>query len=95
MLGASCLTGQYWFGSLWFYKHPEQAPDVDSCTAGVQLEAGVGGAQWVDATHVLVGLDTGEGQNIRHVFNKYQLTSVLTVKMKSLVKNLMSETCLH
>ncbi|GFS12382.1 methylosome protein 50-like [Elysia marginata] len=59
LLGASCLTGQYWFGSLWFYQHPEQAPDVDSCTAGVQLEAGVGGAQWVDTTHVLVGLDTG------------------------------------
>ncbi|GFO03484.1 methylosome protein 50 [Plakobranchus ocellatus] len=59
LLGASCLTGQYWFGSLWFYKNPEHAPDVDSCTAGVQLEAGVGGARWVDTTHVLVGLDTG------------------------------------
>lgn len=59
LLGASCLTGQYWFGSLWFYQQPEQAPDVESCTAGVQLEAGVGSAQWVDTTHVLVGLDTG------------------------------------
>ncbi|KAH9524098.1 Methylosome protein 50 [Bulinus truncatus] len=38
---------------------PESAPDVDRCTAGVQLEAGVGDAKWVDNTRVLVGLDTG------------------------------------
>ncbi|XP_012938902.1 methylosome protein 50 [Aplysia californica] len=59
LLGASCLTGRYWLGSLWFYQNPRAAPDVDRCTAGVQLEAGVGDAGWVDATHVLVGLDTG------------------------------------
>ncbi|CAL1537380.1 unnamed protein product [Lymnaea stagnalis] len=59
LLGASCLTGRFWLGSLWFYQTPESAPDVDKCTAGVQLEAGVGDAKWVDNTHVLVGLDTG------------------------------------
>ncbi|RUS90600.1 hypothetical protein EGW08_001597 [Elysia chlorotica] len=59
LLGASSLTGQYWFGSIWFYQRPELAPGVDGCTAGVQLEAGLGDARWVDSTHVLVGLDTG------------------------------------
>ncbi|KAH9499054.1 Methylosome protein 50 [Bulinus truncatus] len=59
LLGASCLTGRFWLGSLWYYQTPESAPDVDRCTAGVQLEAGVGDAKWVDNTRVLVGLDTG------------------------------------
>ncbi|XP_013074672.2 methylosome protein 50-like isoform X2 [Biomphalaria glabrata] len=59
LLGASCLTGRFWLGSLWYYQTAESAPDVDRCTAGVQLEAGVGDAKWIDNTHVLVGLDTG------------------------------------
>jgi len=59
LLGASCLTGRYWLGSLWYYQNPKEAPDVERCTAGVQLEAGVADAQWLDNTHVLVGLDTG------------------------------------
>jgi len=59
LLGASCLTGRYWLGSLWFYQSAQHAPNVEMCTAGVQLEAGVGDAQWVDGRSVLVGLDTG------------------------------------
>lgn len=54
------MTGRFWLGSLWFYQTPEAAPDVDRCTAGVQLEAGIGDAKWVDNTHVIVGLDTGQ-----------------------------------
>jgi methylosome protein 50 len=59
LLGASCLTGRYWLGSLWFYQTPETAPNADKWTAGVQLEAGICDAEWVDTTHVVVGLDTG------------------------------------
>lgn len=59
LLGASSLTGRYWYGSLWFYKSPEVAPDVEKCTAGVQLESGLHDACWVDSTRVLVGMDTG------------------------------------
>ncbi|KAL8575588.1 hypothetical protein ACOMHN_059652 [Nucella lapillus] len=59
LVGASSLTGRYWLGSLWYYTNPDLAPDVDKCTAGVQLEAGLRDACWVDAQKVLVGLDTG------------------------------------
>lgn len=60
LLGASSLSGRYWLGSLWFYSNPALAPDVEKCTAGVQLEAGLQDATWADATTVVVGLDTGE-----------------------------------
>ena len=60
LLGASSLTGRYWLGSLWYYQNPEAAPDVEKCTAGVQLEAGLSDARWVLNTKVLVGLDTGK-----------------------------------
>ncbi|VDI81443.1 methylosome protein 50 [Mytilus galloprovincialis] len=59
LLGASSLTGRYWLGSLWFYQNPNNAPDVEKCTAGVQLEAGLTDARWIDNTKVIVGLDTG------------------------------------
>lgn len=59
LLGASSLTGRYWLGSLWFYSSPDLAPDVEHCTAGVQLEAGLHDATWVDNQHVLLALDTG------------------------------------
>ena len=59
LLGASGLTGRYWLGSLWYYANPDVAPDVEKCTAGVQLEAGFKEAVWLDGTKVLVGLDTG------------------------------------
>ncbi|XP_062586372.1 methylosome protein WDR77-like isoform X1 [Saccostrea cucullata] len=59
LLGASGLTGRYWYGSLWYYSNPDGAPDVEKCTAGVQLEAGFREAVWLDDTKVLVGLDTG------------------------------------
>lgn len=59
LLGASSLTGRYWLGSLWFYNNPENAPDVEKCTGGVQLEAGLSDAKWVEACRVFVGLDTG------------------------------------
>jgi hypothetical protein len=60
LLGASSLTGQYWLGSLWYYQDPSQAPDVEKCTAGVQLEAGIIDAKWLDSNKVIVGLDTGK-----------------------------------
>lgn len=59
LLGASSLTGRYWLGSLWYYQNPEAAPDVEKCTAGVQLEAGLSDAKWVLNSKVFVGLDTG------------------------------------
>lgn len=59
LIGASSLTGRYWYGSLWFYTSPDGAPDVDKCSAGVQLEAGLRDATWVDPQHIFVGLDTG------------------------------------
>ncbi|ESO85780.1 hypothetical protein LOTGIDRAFT_195693 [Lottia gigantea] len=59
LLGASNLTGRYWFGSLWYYDKYESIPDVEKCTAGVQLEAGITDAKWVDSTKVVVSLDTG------------------------------------
>ncbi|KAL4232567.1 Methylosome protein 50 [Mactra antiquata] len=59
LLGASSLTGRYWYGSLWYYQNPELAPDVEKCTAGVQLEAGLSDACFVDTTRVLVAMDTG------------------------------------
>ena len=66
LLGASSLTGRYWLGSLWYYQQPEAAPDVEKCTAGVQLEAGLSDAKWVTNNKVLVGLDTGRMINCLH-----------------------------
>ena len=60
LLGASSLTGRYWLGSLWYYQNPGAAPDVEKCTAGVQLEAGLSDVRWVLNSKVFVGLDTGE-----------------------------------
>jgi len=62
LLGASSLTGRYWYGSLWYYQNPEVAPDVEKCTAGVQLESGLRDACWADENRVLVGMDTGMKQ---------------------------------
>lgn len=59
LLGASSLTGRYWYGSLWYYEEPTSSLDVEKCTAGVQLEAGIGDALWIDRDKVLIGLDTG------------------------------------
>lgn len=59
LLGASSLTGRYWYGSLWYYENPSLAPDVEKCTAGVQLESGLCDACLVDSTRVLVAMDTG------------------------------------
>ncbi|XP_060069648.1 methylosome protein WDR77-like [Ylistrum balloti] len=59
LLGASNLTGRYWYGSIWYYQDPSCAPDVEKCKAGVQLEAGLSDALWLSSTKVLVGLDTG------------------------------------
>ncbi|XP_069102113.1 methylosome protein WDR77-like isoform X2 [Argopecten irradians] len=59
LLGASNLTGRYWYGSIWYYQDPTYAPDVEKCKAGVQLEAGLSDVQWLSSTKVLVGLDTG------------------------------------
>ena len=64
LLGASSLTGRYWYGSLWYYENPEDAPDVEKCTAGVQLEAGLGDACWVGSNKALVGMDTGTQHQI-------------------------------
>lgn len=59
LVGASSLTGRYWLGSLWFYGTPEVAPDVESCSAGLQLEAGLCDAAWVNNNRILLALDTG------------------------------------
>ena len=59
LLGASSLTGRYWFGSLWYCESPDDIQHVERCTAGVQLEAGLGDAMWLDNTKILIGLDTG------------------------------------
>uniref|UniRef100_A0A0L8I061 Uncharacterized protein n=1 Tax=Octopus bimaculoides TaxID=37653 RepID=A0A0L8I061_OCTBM len=59
LLGASSLTGRYWYGSLWFYEIAAHGPDVEKCTAGVQLEAGIDDAIWIDQDKTLIGLDTG------------------------------------
>lgn len=62
MLGASSLTGRYWYGSLWFYEIAAHGPDVEKCTAGVQLEAGIDDAIWIDQDKTLIGLDTGKAK---------------------------------
>ncbi|KAJ8031696.1 Methylosome protein 50 [Holothuria leucospilota] len=59
ILGASGLTGKTWAGSLWFYEDPENAPDVDKCSAGVQTKAGITEVQWIDESRIAVGSDTG------------------------------------
>lgn len=60
ILGASGLTGKTWAGSLWFYEDPENAPDVDKCSAGVQTKAGITEVQWIDESRIAVGSDTGK-----------------------------------
>lgn len=60
-LGASCLTGRTWAGSLWYFDKVESAPDVERCLAGVELDTGLNDLALVSDNIVFVGLDTGMG----------------------------------
>ena len=64
LVGASSLSGRYWFGSLHYYGSVGGAVNNEKYSAAVQLQSGLSDALWVDACHVLVGLDTG----YRHAF---------------------------
>jgi len=69
-------------GSLWYYQDPSQAPDVEKCTAGVQLEAGIVDAKWLDSNKVIVGLDTGKSNYINVHFCNLTKTKPLFTRFK-------------
>ena len=60
LLAASSLTGRYWAGSLWFFDKAENAPDVEKCGAGVDLDTGVSDFKLLSDTKLLLGTDTGK-----------------------------------
>ncbi|XP_064618136.1 methylosome protein WDR77-like [Liolophura sinensis] len=93
LLGASSLTGRYWLGSIWFYENPDLAPDVEKCTAGVQLEAGISDLQWVDDTRVLVALDTGGIELWHLVDNFHTFTHLQTATEHDDVVSTVSVSC--
>ncbi|CAH1800161.1 unnamed protein product [Owenia fusiformis] len=58
LLGAGTLTGQYWYGSLWYFSDPEDAPYKEKCTAGIQVESGVTDVKWLTGTTLAHSSDT-------------------------------------
>lgn len=59
ILGSSDLTGRYWNGSLWYFQTVEDAPDVESCLAGIDLPSGVCDIAIYNKDKIAVGLDSG------------------------------------
>jgi len=59
ILGSSDLTGRYWNGSLWCFKTANDAPDVESCLAGIDLSSGICDIMYYGNEKVAVGLDSG------------------------------------
>ena len=60
LLGASSLSYRYWVGSLWYFADASQAPNVEKCNAGVELECGINDAEWIDNARVFAASDTGK-----------------------------------
>lgn len=59
ILASSDLTGRYWNGSLWCFTDVDDAPNVENCTAGVELSNGVCDIVVYNNDKVAVGLDSG------------------------------------
>lgn len=61
-LASSNLTGRYWIGSVWYFQNPDVAPDVEKCTSGSEVEAGIADAallQENDKRFAIIALDSG------------------------------------
>lgn len=60
-VGASCLTGRYWTGSLWRYRDPALAPAPEMSVTGVDIDTGVidGRVVGEKGDKILLALDTG------------------------------------
>lgn len=60
LLSSSSMTTRYWTGSMWLFDKGEDAPDVEKCFTGVDLDSGTSaGALFLDDKSILVGLDDG------------------------------------
>jgi len=60
-IGASCLTGRYWTGSLWRYREPALAPAPEKSLTGVDIDTGVvdGRVLGEKGDKVVIALDSG------------------------------------
>jgi len=60
-VGASCLTGRYWTGSLWRYREPSLAPAPEKSLTGVDIDTGVidGRVVGEKGDKIILALDTG------------------------------------
>lgn len=69
-IGASCLTGRYWTGSLWQYQDPHDAPRPEKSLTGVDLHTGVVDGRCIGGKGdpILMALDSGglEMANLTH-----------------------------
>lgn len=82
LLAASSLTNRYWVGSLWYFSNPDDAPDVEKCSAGVDCDSGVNDLAWLPGNDRLIcGCDSGavmiwkltdKRQNFCHVASSTQ-----------------------
>jgi len=60
-IGASCLTGRYWTGSLWRYRSASLAPAPEKSLTGVDIDTGVVDGKVVGekGDKVVLALDSG------------------------------------
>lgn len=58
-VASSALTGRTWNGSLWLFKDPAKAPDVQYCSAGCSTESGTTDIKWIDSRRLVLGSDSG------------------------------------
>lgn len=59
VLGASCLAGKYWGGSVWVFNDIAVIPSMEKCVTGVETEAGVSDLISIGEGKVMLGLDSG------------------------------------
>jgi len=63
LLGSSNLTGRYWSGTVFLWKNPSDAPNVETCITGIETETGVCDTRFITNDTCVVGQDSGTVQS--------------------------------
>lgn len=48
LLGCTSMTAEFWTGSVWYFKDPAAAPSVKGCLTGLDMDAGLSDAAFLD-----------------------------------------------
>ncbi|EDO32035.1 predicted protein [Nematostella vectensis] len=58
-LASSSLSGRTWDGSVWIFREPSTAPEVEYSCGRAATESGVTDLKWLDSKRIVVGSDNG------------------------------------